>query len=126
MADKRARKGQLPSMDQLLGQAKEMLDRRSGAKKRKPVHYEFSTDPVTGFRNCKGTYSARSNSARRGRDQNLDDSAYNSQEIHNGKSRIHTNVLVTFERGRSNYARCFIPIKLEFIVYIGLLQQWVT
>ena len=59
MADKRARTGQLPSMDQLLGiKAKEMLDRGAGATKRKPVYYEFSTDPVTGFRNCKGTYSA--------------------------------------------------------------------
>ena len=61
MADKRARKEQLPSMDQLLGQAKEMLGRGSGAKKRKPVYYELSTDPV----NCKGTYSARTKSKSR-------------------------------------------------------------
>ena len=103
MADKRARKKeQLPSMDQLLGQAKEILDRGSRAKKRKPVHYEFSTDPVTGFRNCKGTYSAKSNSARRGRNQNLDDSADNSQDIHNGKSCsiswFHMNLLYFWER----------------------------
>ena len=65
MADKRARKEQLPSMDQLLGQAKEMLGRGSGAKKRKPVYYELSTDPVTSFRNCKGTYSARTKSKSR-------------------------------------------------------------
>ena len=55
MADKRARKGKLPFINQLIRQAKQMLVGGSGVKKSTPVHFEFSTDQVTSFRNCKGT-----------------------------------------------------------------------
>ena len=41
-----ARKKKLPSMDELLEQGKAILEK--GKKRRKPLHYEFSTDPTTG------------------------------------------------------------------------------
>ena len=49
------RKKKLPSMEELIEQGKQLLG--DPKRKRKPVHYEFSTDPTTGRRNCKNTYS---------------------------------------------------------------------
>ena len=43
----------LPSMEVLISQGKALL-----AKKRKERHLEFSTDPVSGNRSYKGTYSS--------------------------------------------------------------------
>ena len=48
-----ARKKKLPSMDELLEQGNAILEK---GKRRKPLHYEFSTDPTTGRRNCKNSY----------------------------------------------------------------------
>lgn len=39
-------------MDSLILESKALL-----SKERKASHLEFSSDPVTGRRNCKGTYS---------------------------------------------------------------------
>ena len=43
-------------MTELISKSKELLG-FTKTKKRKPRHYEFATDPVTGFRNNKGTYN---------------------------------------------------------------------
>ena len=51
------RKKKLPSMDKLLEQGKAILEK--GKKRRKPLHYEFSTDPTTGRRNCKNSYDPK-------------------------------------------------------------------
>ena len=48
----RRRKEKLPAMSSLITQSKALL-----SKKRKARYLEFSNDPVTGRRNCKGTYS---------------------------------------------------------------------
>ena len=48
----------MPSMAELINKSKELLG-ISKNKKRKPVHYEFSNDPVTGLRNNKGTYTGQ-------------------------------------------------------------------
>ena len=48
----RPSKRKLPSMEELISKSKGFLK-----KKHKPRHYEFGTDPVTGRRNNKGTYS---------------------------------------------------------------------
>ena len=50
---RRRRKEKLPSIDTLISQSKAFLK-----NKRKARHLEFSTDPVSGHRSCKGTYSA--------------------------------------------------------------------
>ena len=51
----RRRKRKLPSVSELLNKSKEILN-IGNKRKRKPVHYEFSTDPETGVRSNKGTY----------------------------------------------------------------------
>ena len=53
----KSRKKKLPSMDKLLEQGKAILEK--GKKRRKPLHYEFSTDPTTGRRNCKNSYDPK-------------------------------------------------------------------
>ena len=51
-------KRKLPSMEELISKGKEFLG--IGRKKlREKTHYEFSTDPITGIRSNKGTYSGR-------------------------------------------------------------------
>ena len=63
-------KRKLPSMEELINMGKEFL----GIGRKKPCkekHYEFSTDPSTGIRNNKGTYSGRLQKQRK---QTYDDS----------------------------------------------------
>ena len=45
-------------MSELLNKSKELLG-ISKKKQRRPSHFEFSTDPVTGVRNNKGTYTGQ-------------------------------------------------------------------
>ena len=54
----------LPSMGDLINKSKELLG-ISGKKKRKTQHLEFSTDPVTGFRSNKGTYTGQKGQRKR-------------------------------------------------------------
>ncbi|CAB4035198.1 Hypothetical predicted protein, partial [Paramuricea clavata] len=51
------RKKKLPSMDRLIEQGKNILGK--GKKRRRLLHYEYSTDPSTGRRNCKNTYNSK-------------------------------------------------------------------
>ena len=51
------RKKKLPSMDELFEQGKAILEK--GKKRRKPLHYECSTDPTIGRRNCKNSYDPK-------------------------------------------------------------------
>jgi hypothetical protein len=44
-------------MDRLIEQGKNILGK--GKKRRRPLHYEYSTDPSTGRRNCKNTYNSK-------------------------------------------------------------------
>ena len=44
-------------MAELINKSKELLGLNK--KRRKRAHYEYSTDPVTGLRNNKGTYSGQ-------------------------------------------------------------------
>lgn len=45
-------------MSELLNESKELLG-LSKKRQQRPRHFEFSTDPVTGFRSNKGTYSGQ-------------------------------------------------------------------
>ena len=51
-------------MTELISKSKELLG-FTKKRKRKPRHYEFATDPVTGFRNNKGTYTGQAKTRRR-------------------------------------------------------------
>ena len=59
VASSTARKKKLPSMEKLIEHGKEALG-SNRKKQRKPVHYEYCSDPTTGWRNCKNTYMPRS------------------------------------------------------------------
>lgn len=61
----RRSKRRLPSMAELINKSKEFLG--VGQRKRRAQHFEFSTDPLTGFRSNTGTYSKRSRKERRQR-----------------------------------------------------------
>lgn len=58
------RKRKLPSMSELLSKGKELLS-LSKRKQRKARQYEFASDPVSGLRNNKGTYSGQSKRRRK-------------------------------------------------------------
>ncbi|XP_028413880.1 uncharacterized protein LOC114536729 [Dendronephthya gigantea] len=74
-----ARKKKLPSMDCLIRQGNDILEKRK--KRRKPIHYEYSTDPKTGQRSCKNTYNPkyynRDDTASSSRSKNLEEHSDN-------------------------------------------------
>lgn len=57
LAPANTRKKKLPSIDRIIEEGKEILGK--GKKRRRPLHYEYSTDPTTGRRNCKNTYNPK-------------------------------------------------------------------
>lgn len=55
-------------MAELINKSKELLG--VGKRKRRAQHFEFSTDPLTGFRSNTGTYSKRSRKGKKAANAN--------------------------------------------------------
>lgn len=62
----RRKRAKSQSRESLLQEAQALLDAKS-KKKKKPSLFQFSTDPVTGKRNNKGTYSKERYLAQKGK-----------------------------------------------------------
>lgn len=81
MAEERGvyRKRKLPSMSELLSKGKGLLG-LSKNKERKARQYEYGSDPVSGLRNNKGTYSGQSKRRRKDTNSILETSAHHERD----------------------------------------------
>ncbi|XP_032232016.2 uncharacterized protein LOC116605656 isoform X1 [Nematostella vectensis] len=75
------------SVEELLKEGRDLLDRQEvkSKRKRKPVRFLFSTDPATGLRNNKGTYKGQKKSKEKRLNPEFDvsgEGGYYENEVH--------------------------------------------